>query len=164
MAANWPALKIEYVNGSMSLRELADKHGINSAGVLKRAHREGWDAERHRLSSAVSETAQAALNVTRPTELVEFNTNDIRLAKALKAMVAKALNEAQGDSPRKRLTAAELSSLATVAERAQKMGRLALGASTESTEHTGAAGGPIGITPVPVEVYLEARKKALDDY
>jgi len=164
MAADWVALKLAYVNGSMSMRELADGHGVNAAGVMKRAAKEGWEAERQRRSAEVSMAAQTKINETRPNELIKFNEADLQMARALRGMVAKRLNDAQTSAQSAPLTPGEIAQLASAAERAQKIGRLALGANTEGHEHTGAGGGPIGVAAVPVDAYLAARQKVLDEF
>ena len=69
MATDWTALKLEYTHGSMAMRELADKHGINSAGVMRRAAKEGWDAERKQESAKVSKAANEVLGEDRVARL-----------------------------------------------------------------------------------------------
>ena len=44
MATDWAALRIEYVNGAMQYKELAEAHGLKEGTVRVRAHREGWVA------------------------------------------------------------------------------------------------------------------------
>ena len=39
---NWPALKTEYVSGNISVKRLAEKHGIPLATVRQRAGVDGW--------------------------------------------------------------------------------------------------------------------------
>lgn len=139
--ADWTALKLEYVNGSMSLRELADKHDIKSAGVMKRAASEGWDDERKQISAKVSAEAQAILDEQRPNELARFNEDDLRVAKAIRSQVATHISKAQQD--KRVLSANELRTLAGAAEAAQKMGRLALGVTTNNTGLSNPDGTPI---------------------
>ena len=108
MATDWTALRVEYVHGSATMRELADKHGIKSAGLMRRAAKEGWDAERKQESAKVSKAAGTLLADTRVDELAKFNADDLKMARAIRAKAA-------------------------AVDTAQKVGRLALGAETAHT-------------------------------
>jgi uncharacterized membrane protein YqiK len=46
MGTNWSRLKKEYITGTMSIRELAEKRGVNVSTAQTRASHEGWMAER----------------------------------------------------------------------------------------------------------------------
>lgn len=126
MATDWAALKLQYVHGAETLREIADKHNIKAAGVMRRAAKEGWDAARKQESAKVSTVAHAALGDERITRLARFNDQDAKISEALKAKAAKLLNSDSVD-------ASELSALSRVFDTAQKMGLLALGAATANT-------------------------------
>lgn len=127
MKADWPKIKIEYINGTMSMRELAEAHGIKPAGLFKQAAAEKWKSERKQKSIEVSKKANDAIEETRAEQLSKFNYDDIKVARALRGRAAQKLNN-------EHLSPYDLSSLARVFEVAQKIGRLALGASTESSE------------------------------
>lgn len=124
---DWPALKLEYVNSTMSLRELAERHGIKSAGVMARAVKDSWDAARKQKQAEVSAAAQERLDGTRIDELAAFNEADIKMARAIRAKAAQMMQQGSNLSP------AELRSVAASADTAQKIGRLALGAETART-------------------------------
>ncbi len=128
---DWTALRLEYVNSTITLRALADKHGIKAAGVMRRAANEGWDAERKQRSAEVSEYSQTALTDERASELAQFNRTDLQLAKAIRVMVARRIERVS--QSRAQMKSAELATLARAVETAQKIGRLALGAATENT-------------------------------
>ena len=58
-----------------------------------------------------------------------------------------------------------MASLSSTLERLQKVGRLAMGASTENNAHSGIGGAPPIITAaVPLDAYLAAREQALKDF
>jgi len=126
MATDWPALRIEYVNGAMQYKELAEAHGLKEGTVRQRANRENWAQERNALSRAVTQAANASLGEERATRLAKFNDQDAKIAEALKAKAAKLLG-------RDTIDASELSALSRVFDTAQKMGLLALGAATANT-------------------------------
>lgn len=124
---DWPAIKLEYVNSNLSLRELADRNGIKAAGVMARAAKEGWDNERKQKQAEVSKNAQEQLDVSRSEELAKFNEDDLRMARAIRGRAAQLLQASD------KLTAGELRAVASSAAEAQKIGRLALGAETAHT-------------------------------
>lgn len=129
MTTDWVALKLEYVHGTETLRDIADRHGIKSAGVMRRAANEGWDAARKQESAKVSKMASISIGEDRAARLVKFNEQDAKIAEELKSKAAKLLGGVDVNS-------AELNSLARVFDTAQKMGLLALGAATANTEVT----------------------------
>lgn len=126
MATDWLALRVEYVNGSMQYKELAERHKLKEGTVRQRANREDWAEERNALSRAVTQAANASLGDERATRLARFNDQDAKIAEALKSKAAKLLGK---DS----LDPSELSALSRVFDTAQKMGLLALGAATANT-------------------------------
>lgn len=125
MATDWTKLRLDYIHGNMTLRELAEKNNIKAAGVMRRAANEGWDSDRKQESAKVSKVANEALSDTRANELSKFNEDDLKVARAIRGKAAAMLNTA--------LSAQELSALARSFDIAQKIGRLALGAATENS-------------------------------
>ena len=138
MATDWQALRIEYSNGTMQYKELAEAYGLKEGTVRQRANREGWAQERNALSRAVTQAANATLGDERATRLAKFNEQDAKIAEALKAKAARMLN-ALGDDDK------ALANLVRVFDGAQKIGLLALGAATANTELTGPGGVPLSI-------------------
>jgi hypothetical protein len=137
----WDVLRTEYVSSNITLRELADKHGCSEDAVEKKAQREGWSDARRKLSAEVLAKADAELAESRAKELVKFNDEDLKVAKALRAQIAKHINEAmQSNVP---LSTHDIKRLTSAAVDAQKSGRLALGVSTSNNEVTGANGQPL---------------------
>ena len=45
-ATNWANVREEYIAGNMSLRELADRHGLKQWEVQRYSSEEGWSAQR----------------------------------------------------------------------------------------------------------------------
>ena len=129
MATDWPALRVEYVNGSMQYKEIAEKHDLKEGTVRQRANRENWADERNALSRAVTQAANASLGDERAARLARFNDHDAKIAEALKSKAAKLLSK-------EALDPSELSALSRVFDTAQKMGLLALGAATANTTVT----------------------------
>lgn len=124
MATDWQAIKLEYVNSPLSLKEIAEKHDLKDATVRQRAHREDWEAERHALSQSVTQAAQEQLTDDRANQLAKFNEDDLRMARAIRAKAASMIKELDNPSA--------LRAVAGAADLAQRIGRLALGAETEN--------------------------------
>lgn len=129
MATDFVALRLEYVNGNETLRELADRHGVKPAGLFTRSANEGWEEERKQIQARTSKEAQEQMLIDRVAELAKFNEDDIRIAKAIRAKAAKMLSSDAN-------TPSELKALAGAMDIAQKIGRLALGAETANTMNT----------------------------
>ena len=146
MATDWEKLRAEYVNGCMTFAELADTNGLKPATVRQRATREGWNDERHTLSRAVTQASQERMTTVRVDELAKSNEDNIKLVRAVRSQIAKHFTSAQGNAAT--IQPAELDVLMRAVERAQKVERLALGASTENNQLTGANGGPIEVKSV----------------
>lgn len=162
IAKKYDALRVEFINGAMTLKELADAHGVNYAGLRKAASRGEWMAERNSLSHKVTSEATQAVTEARITELAEFNQDDLKMAKALRGLAAQAINRAQAQ--KQNLTLDDVKKVASIVSEAQKIGRLALGASTDNHELTGPKQGPIQVSNVPIEDYKAALKEVLQDY
>ena len=135
MATDWAKLRSEYITTSITMRELADKHGIKAAGVMRRAANEYWEAERKQESAKVSSAVINASAEVRVAELDKFNADDLKMARAIRARAAQMM--ATVTSPQ------DLRAIAGAVDAAQKVGRLALGVSTNSNEITGKDGSPI---------------------
>lgn len=118
-------MKLAYINSAKTLREVAESFGIKSAGVMRRAAKEGWEAERKQESAKVSKAAQVEMTKERTSRLARFNEQDIKIAEAIKAKAARMLN---GEGLDDRM----LANLTRVFDGAQKIGLLALGAATEN--------------------------------
>lgn len=128
MATDWTAIRLEYVHGNESMRELAEKHGIKASGLMRRAANEGWEAERKQKSAEVSKAVSGTLTEVRIDELSQYNAEDLDAAKAIRAK-ALAMMEA-ATSPH------ELKAISGAIDTASKVARLALGASTENSTVT----------------------------
>lgn len=126
MKIDWPSIRTEYVNGSMTYKDLADKHKLKDGTVRQRGNRDGWDKERDELTRRVTQEAQERLVEDRAATLSKFNEDDLRVARAIRAQAGRLLSGVSSPS--------DLRALASSFEVAQKIGRLALGANTEKSE------------------------------
>lgn len=125
MYIDWTIVKLDFMNGNMTHQELADKYNTTRDAVSKRASREGWEEQKAALAVEVTEIAQEQISLNRAWRLVDLNNEDLVIAKAIKDKALIMVQNAR--------SAFELKAAAGAAEIAQKIGRLALGAETESS-------------------------------
>ena len=126
---DWNALRLEYINGTLSLRDLARKHGLSESTVGNRAVRHKWEQDRERLRTEAITVAQEKLTEEHIDKLSEFNAEDIKAAEAIRKKAYELLPFTTDN--------AGLRALAGALAEAQKIGRLALGAETANTKTTG---------------------------
>jgi hypothetical protein len=167
---NWEALKVEYANTNISAAEMAEKYGISAYNLTARITRHKWVLERTRVQQAQAAQLSEEYEKKRASELQVFNADDLKIARAIRNRVAKALNvtslnKKTGEMELANISASELRALAGAAETAQKIGRLALGASTGNVGIAGEGGeGPVQMSAVTMEDYLKAREEVLKDF
>jgi hypothetical protein len=130
--ADWTVIRAEYIAGNISYRELALKHGVTYASLRKRGSVEGWAGERRRHSARVAAELQAKTFTTRVSQLHDWNEKDLRLATVLRAKLSRRLIKINDDSDDPADGLSELRAIAAAAESVQRMGRLALGATTDN--------------------------------
>ena len=58
MAVDWLAIKTEYINGGISYRKLAEKHGVSPSSLMQRAAKDGWAKEREQQHSKTEAKAK----------------------------------------------------------------------------------------------------------
>lgn len=128
MPADWAAIRLEYVHGTENMRDLAAKHKIKAAGLMKRAAKEQWESERQQKSAEVSKAVSGALIEARIDELSQYNADDLAAAKAIRSAALAMLDTAA--------TPNDIRSISGAVDIASKVARLALGASTENSTVT----------------------------
>lgn len=157
---DWAKIKLEFVHTNARVADLAAKYSLKEDTIWKKVTRDGWtdmraDAEQKAFANAAGELAKQ-----RVKDLAKFNEDDLKIARAIRGRIATRFNNAEAA-----ITPSELRSLAATAEAAQRMGRLALGASTDNVGLAGPGGeGPVATTNVSKEDYLKARKEVLEEY
>ena len=83
MATDWLKLRNEYLQSSLSLRKLAEKHGVNYSTLKSRAARERW------AQSRAARTARAAPSAREADRLAQLKAIGDRLT----AQLARATGE-----------------------------------------------------------------------
>jgi hypothetical protein len=135
---DWAAAKVEYANDpTLTYSELAKRYGVTLSSVKIRASREDWTGARAARANLLLQSVTEKTVSAQAQELAKWNERDLEVAKALRNVVIHTLNTTQlrikakpGDSA---VEAKNIRSLAGAAESAQRIARLALGASTENS-------------------------------
>lgn len=167
---DWNAIKLEFVTGHASLEDLARKYGIKPSTVRNRAtgkktrDKENWNEARDAWRHKVTAAAEVEIAKKQASELAKFNMNTLKIAHAILGQAGKHFVEAQEGAKPRKITAKDLRLLSAASADAQKIGRLALGTSTDNHEHTGQGGGPIATAQVSKEEYLEARARVIEEF
>lgn len=128
---DWPSARAEYVNNaSLTYANIGQKYTVLETTVRKRASDENWTAERIARATALVQKATEKSILDSVAELTKYNEQDLIAAKSLRALAAKKMQQVQQGT----LEAKDLRALAGAVESAQRIARLALGASTENTD------------------------------
>ena len=74
---DWNAIRVEYIGGGISQRELAEKYGVSEAYLVKKANKEHWKQDRdeavrkgiekglQKTANAISSNAEIAVRIKR---------------------------------------------------------------------------------------------------
>lgn len=166
----WAQIKHDYIILSSTPSVLSQKYGASEKSISQRVDREGWYQMRLEAKTKLEDDLLRESAKTRLKELVKFNEDDLKLAKAIRAKVARRLHDAENDPESKAISSSELRTLAATCDTAQKMGRLALGATTQNAGLTEPDdrpfnGGDIAssIVDVPIDNLAEEQRDAIID-
>jgi hypothetical protein len=131
---DWGATMLEYVTTDVSLRDVAAKLGCNIHAVERRSALDGWSAARDKFRAQVGHRAQALQVETRAHKLKDWNDADLNIAKAIRGQTAKEFNRQVKEAVEKGQTLDfnTLRNISSVIESTQRIGRLALGATTDN--------------------------------
>lgn len=142
----WAELRFAFINGSLSVAKFRDKFGCPDTAIRERATKQKWVPLRDLNRRKVHEDAQRIIREKRAKDLVDFNEADVRMARSVRAMAGlriQQLKDVYDRKPEWEIPASELRNLAQTIETTQRIGRLALGASTSNSEVTGKDGAPL---------------------
>lgn len=124
---DWIAIQTEYVSGK-EYAELSETYNVKEATIRQRAKRGDWSQMRHSTSQAVTDKAIDSIIEVKADLLAKLNETDLSAAESLRAKANELLASVT--------TASELKALSGTFDVAQKISRLALGASTENSTIT----------------------------
>jgi hypothetical protein len=126
--------------------ELQDRFGPQFSTISAKATSDGWHEERAIFERKLKEEIDTKKRKELLKASLEFDSSSLKLAKAIQAEIGQLLVGAQHqrqkmaaglENEKKIFTSSSLSSLAMALATAQKVGRLALGESTENGSNVG---------------------------
>ncbi|MDO4486043.1 MAG: hypothetical protein Q4C46_05535 [Bacillota bacterium] len=86
---DWTKLKTEYVTTRLSLKELAEKHGIRYRTVADRSRKEGWVADRKEYLEKVTQKAVSKAATKQSNALAK----ELSAANAISELIISALRD-----------------------------------------------------------------------
>lgn len=126
-------IRVEYINGTLSIGELAKRHGIKYSHLQATASRERWTESRNEILDRINEITYKNQIDERVKKIKKFNDDCVKLANNILAASAKILNEEIKKEPP---SAVRINRVARTIREAQMIGRLSLGVSTENINQT----------------------------
>lgn len=69
MNADWEAIKADYLTGELSVRELAEKHGVSANQIYKKVSFDGWKKTLDKIRQKTEEKYVARVARTRAREI-----------------------------------------------------------------------------------------------
>jgi hypothetical protein len=138
---DWAAMKADYLaNRSLTMKDIAAKYGCSEISVKKHSQTENWVSERAAIHREfVRSTTEANLRKQAKTAL-QFNEDVLTEAMSLLYSIKE---EHENLKAAGELRPNELGKLTTALKTTLETGRLALGLSTNNSEHTGKDGAPL---------------------
>jgi hypothetical protein len=168
-AATVAQIKHDYIMLNLTPKRLSEKYDVAEKAVVRRIERGGWYKMRLEEAAKLEDELMRRSAETRIRELIKFNEDDLKMAKAIRGRVARRLQDAE-NNPKNVISSSELRTLAATCDTAQKMGRLALGAATQNTSLADQGEGPIkggsiaaSIVDVPIDEIDEGQRNAIID-
>lgn len=170
-------IRASFLNSTDNLLEFCKKNNLNYSNVRSVAFRQGWLRTRKLIQAQTDEAAvrdvclahadairankaesdKGDIWQARAEVIRKFCEEDLMIADAIRRYAVQMLQTAK----EMRLTPAHLRQIASAAAEAQRIGRLALGISTDNHEVTGAGGGPMQAMSVSLDEYEAALERAI---
>jgi len=135
---------IQDVNGNRqypSIEQLATDHNVAKVTLFRKSSSENWKGQRALFEQRLAQKKDAERVENLVKESVEFDSRNLNIAKALQGQVTHlirlAAQEIQDNELRRPFSPVALERLAGACMSIQKIGRLALGETTENTQING---------------------------
>lgn len=141
---DWPAIRAAYVEGTEidgafthtpTLEQIAAKFGPNPANLRVRASTEQWTTQRNIFTSKVDQSRREQRATILASRGAEFDTRFLEISEKMLGMaeneVEEKIKQIRRDKSLGATVPSMLRELANSLEKVQKMGRLALGDTTE---------------------------------
>lgn len=146
---DWENIRLEYISGNLSMRQLADKHGVTFSALKNHAVKDGWKKQRELTENKVrTKTEQKLVNAAvkdrvSKTQLIDDTITELLIAarKAVGQLDQKVVNGEVVDGLM--IDTDKLSKISTVLQRAAEV----IGYRSED-EYEGTESGVVILPPV----------------
>lgn len=96
-AIDWVQIKAEYVSGTMSASQLAEKHGVSVYAIRKRSGKERWQELRKQNQSETANKIAKKINTEKVKKTVREIDRVVAVASKLITKLNRAVNELDKD-------------------------------------------------------------------
>lgn len=125
MAYNWIKVEADYITDpTHTTKTLSDKYGIPEGTIATHMAKHKWVDKRNMKTSKVKEKTIEKATERAINQAAQFCSEDLKISIEIRNKIAKMIDSI--DSP------SEINSLSQAADKAQKIGRLALGLTTSN--------------------------------
>jgi len=128
---DWAKIKAEYVQGNVTLEDLAKKYEYSLSSMLKRSAKEKWSEERNIYCIKLEEKKQEKKTEILVAESASFDANCLRPAQSAIELIEKRIAEIKKRGNLSYQDTKELEKLGAALKTFQSVGKLALGEDPE---------------------------------
>jgi hypothetical protein len=134
----WNAYRTQYITSNITYDKLAKEHKLDPQLLRKRASREQWGVKRKEFGEALTREVGAQVVEVSKEALVEWNEDILVDAKRLKEAARRLFMKLENGkwTHRKDVAYGALGAAASAMMNADRIARLAMGASTDNRNNT----------------------------
>lgn len=90
---DWNAVQVEYVTGKISLKKLAEKHGISENTLENRSRKEKWSEKRRNYYGKVTAKSLARAEARESRRLASLQSSASKMCKQIEKLMKDAKNQ-----------------------------------------------------------------------
>jgi hypothetical protein len=118
---NWPSIKSDYVETTMTLAEVQQKWGVLRGTLSARAARGNWNDEKQRFAASLEQKRRENALAAKVAAHTQFEDNVTKLANAYLVLIARQLQDSNAGV----VDATKTEKLAKAFETVQRVGNTA---------------------------------------
>jgi hypothetical protein len=144
-----PMLAAYLADFTLTQKDVAKRFGCSFHSVNRIAMLDAWSEQRAEVKRKSDEAIHESAVKQRLLNADEFSVKDLKFVETMRGAIARETNKLNTSG---KLDSKKILELAASWEKAQKIGRLALGISTNNNELTGKGGEPLNSAPPVIHV------------
>lgn len=118
MKPDWPSIKSDYIESTMTLAEVQHKWRLARGTLSARATREKWHEKKQQFAANLEQIRRENVLAKRAAEQEQFDSNVLKVASGQLMVIARQLQDGKVD-------AAKVLKLANALETVQRIGGIA---------------------------------------